>query len=395
MKNGNMNFYMFGDLGRYDEYNPDYVLNKKYVSEFIYVIGSNDEFSIDKNQILKILNIKENQLDDIILNLKLINAIDIKDNTYKVNFPIFLERDISILESSLGNIGEKIGEKIISLKEEIYSKLDKYKHECTNKRILYHIICDDILDGTAIDFFGNRDIFCISKEQPGDRDYIIVAYEESKKLHEYSDKLLCSSNNYETKDFIFNSFGDSNGIRKDVYRFFRKVDNSLKSATMYEDLNLSYIDINDKMNREFMNQCGEIMLRIYNGQIFYSSYTLEEKKLLCLLKEMEYIDINFIIDIISINIPIFQNFHSYMVEDISHIILSNILPIVIDFFCTFEKDSLNLTAIKHRVNIKEISNELWHQIFGATNEYLVEKCFVQAPEHIEGEGRYLKSLMCK
>lgn len=43
--------------------------------------------------------------------------------------------------------------------------------------------------------------------------------------------------------------------------------------------------------------------------------------------------------------------------------------------------------------MKETANELWHQIFGAVNEYLVKEEFVTSLNYIEGQGRYLRSLV--
>jgi hypothetical protein len=51
-----------------------------------------------------------------------------------------------------------------------------------------------------------------------------------------------------------------------------------------------------------------------------------------------------------------------------------------------------LSAIKHKVDIKEIANELWHQVFGSINEYLVEKNFFERPNYIDGQGRFFQSI---
>lgn len=72
-------------------------------------------------------------------------------------------------------------------------------------------------------------------------------------------------------------------------------------------------------------------------------------------------------------------------------------------FSICKKDIINklkvhaadLTAIKHGIDMKEISVELWHQVFGATNEYLVKKRFVEVPEYRSNEGRYLRSFVIK
>lgn len=88
----------------------------------------------------------------------------------------------------------------------------------------------------------------------------------------------------------------------------------------------------------------------------------------------------------------FYNFEkTSILKELSDIILSNIIPIVKDVFNNFEVNASELTSVRHKVDPKEIANELWHQIFGATNEYLVKEGFVVCPDTYEGEGRYLRS----
>jgi hypothetical protein len=74
-------------------------------------------------------------------------------------------------------------------------------------------------------------------------------------------------------------------------------------------------------------------------------------------------------------------------EDIGEVIGNKIINIKDEI-----KEATELTAIKHENNMKEIAIELWHQVFGFTNEYLAQVGFVQSPEYINGEGRYLRSL---
>lgn len=161
MENKKLNFYFFGDIGTYNEFNPAYVCNKEYAPEILYIVASHKPFSICKLEIMKELNIEENKFDDVISSLKLINAIDEDEKGYKINFPTFLEKDVISMDKYLSNIGEVVGDKIISLKNILYEKLScvtNYK-TFTNERLLYHIICDEIFDGTAFDFLNLRKFF--------------------------------------------------------------------------------------------------------------------------------------------------------------------------------------------------------------------------------------------
>ena len=394
MGNKKLNFYFFGDIGTYDKFNPAYACNKEYAPEILYIIASYKPFSICKFEIMKELNIEENKFNGAIDGLKLINAIDENEKGYKINFPTFLEKDVISMNKHLNNIGEVVGDKIISLKNILYEKLScltNYK-TFTNERLLYHIICDKIFDGTAFEFFESKKVFCASKLQKGNRNYIIVAYEDSSIVEKHSDKLLCSSNNYKINGFTFNSFGDSNGARKDIYRFFRLVQKGLENVSPFYDLNLSYIKVIDDINRDIAKRSGELIYDVYNNSINYDELTNQDKNLLHFLNEISYITINDEDKSISTNIPIFQSNDRCIINEISDIVLSNIFPIVKEIFENFETNVPDLTGVIHKVYIKEIANELWHQIFGSTNEYLVKKSFVQQPEDLNGQGRYLRSL---
>lgn len=395
--NRKLNLYYFGDIGVYDEYCPDYVCSKNYVSEIIYLIAQNEPFTISDEEIIKSLKIQKDGFQNIINSLRKINLIDVKGNTYKVNFPVFLEKDLEILDKKLVDIGKLIGDKIINNSELIYSKMKGLTSSgaFSKERLLYHIICDDIFDGTAFDYFSEKDLFCISKNQPGNRDYIVIGYEDSKKVESHSNNLLCSSNNFRTDRFNFNSFGDSNGNRKDMYRVFRITQKSLETATNVKSLNLSYIKILDTKNREIAEQCGELILKIHSSNVTYEELTDIEKEYANFLIELDYLKCDSISNYIKLEVPIIKDSDRTIIDEISEVVLNGIFDVVKELFSIFNVDSSDLTAVKHGVNIKEIANELWHQIFGLTNEYLGEVGFVDSPSYIIGEGRYLKSFSIK
>ncbi|WP_077368744.1 hypothetical protein [Anaerosalibacter sp. Marseille-P3206] len=391
--NKKLDIYFFGDNGPYDEFNPGYVCSKEFVPEILYLLAHNEPYSISKDEIIKIIRINEEEFDCIIKSLKRINAIDIIENKYKLNFPVFLEEDMPLLDKYFEDIGEVIGSKIIEIKGQIYDKLSKLSNYSSipKERLLYHVICDDIFDGTAFDFFEKKNVFSPSKIQPGNRDYIIFGYEDSEVVQSHSNKILCSSNNYRSQNFIFNSFGDSDGIRKDMFRFFRQIEKNLERSTPFSDLNLDYIKIIENKNRKIAEKCGEIVLKSYKNEIVYNQLSISEKDMVKFLEELEYISINEEDSTVVCNVPVFQRTDNEIINEISDIILNQICDIVKSTFDRFEKEAIELTAIKHKNSMKEIAIELWYQVFGFTNEYLAQVGFVQSPEYIDGEGRYLRS----
>lgn len=391
--NKKLDIYFFGDNGSYDEFNPSYVCSKEFVPEILYLIAHNEPYSISKEEIIKTIRINEEEIDSIIESLKRINAINIIENKYKLNFPVFLEDDMLLLDKYFEDIGEVIGSKIIDIKEQIYEKMSKLSNYSSfpKERLLYHVICDDIFDGIAFDFFQEKNVFSSSKIQPGNRDYIIFGYEDSESVQSHSNKILCSSNNYRSQNFIFNSFGDSDGIRKDMFRFFRQIEKNLERATPFNDLNLDYIKIIEQKNSEIAEKCGEIVWKSYKNEVISNQLSRSEKNMVKFLEELEYLSINEEDSTVVCNVPVFQRTDNEIINEISDIVLKQICDIVKSTFDRFEKEATELTAIKHENNMKEIAIELWHQVFGFTNEYLVQVGFVQSPEYIDGEGRYLRS----
>ncbi len=390
-----LNLYYFGDIEVYDKYNPAYVCDENFASEILYIIAENEAFSLTQEDISKFIDIDNHRLNSIISNLKRINAIEENKEKFKINFPIFLESDIEIMDVYLKNVGEQIVDIIIRIKPLVVEKLQNlssYKI-FDEERLLYHIICDMIFDGIAFDFFEQRNVFTSSKLQPGNRNYMIIGYEDSYIVDSYSNKPLCSSNNYGSNKFIFNSFGDSNGVRKDMYRFFRMTQQSIRNSTPFQDLNLPYIKIIDKVNKNTAEKCGQLMWGIFSEAINYNELSNEDKELAIFLKEMDYINIDETDNKLYCNVPIFQERDMKIVTEIGEIILIEILETVKNTLSSIEKYSKGLTAIKHKVSIKEVGNELWHQIFGRANEDLIKEGIVDKPYESKKEGRYLKSMM--
>lgn len=389
-----LNLYYFGDIGVYDKYNPAYVCDENFASEILYIIAENEPFSLTQEDMSKFIDIDNHRLNNIINNLKRINAIEENKKKFKINFPIFLQNDIEIMDVYLKNVGEQIVDRIIKIKSLIIQKLKNLSNYkiFDEERLLYHIICDMIFDGIAFDFFEERNVFTSSKLQPGNRNYMIIGYEDSSLVDNYSNKLLCSSNNYGSNKFIFNSFGDSNGLRKDMYRFFRMTQQSIKGSTPFPHVNLSYIKIIDKVNKNIAEKCGQLLWGIFSEATNYNELSNEDKELAIFLKDMDYINIDETDNKLYCNVPIFQEKDMKIVTEIGEIILIEILETVKNTLISLEKDSENLTAIKHKVNIKEVGNELWHQIFGRANEELITREIVAKPYSSEQEGRYLRSM---
>ncbi|WP_425448886.1 hypothetical protein [Dethiothermospora halolimnae] len=387
-----LDIYHFGDGGTYDEYNPFYVFEKTKAIEIVYLIASNEPYTIDKSIIQKKLKMSWETCIETLNSLEKIKAIERKNDKYKVNFTIILEKDIDIIDKFSKALAERLGDKIIGLEERINDKLSELKDYGVfpNSRLLYHILGADIFDGIAFDYFGERDLFAVSKKQPDNRDYILVGYENSDKVRKYSKKLLCSHNGYTIDNFKFGSFGDCDGDRRDMYRFFRKVESSIGKATNYEKLNVSYNKLNYNHNVMIMRDCFKLFTKILVDKVSITDLSNNEKLIADFLNELDYINIDKKSHIITRKVPTFRGNDNKVIEEIAQLVLSEIYEDIKVAFNNIHNELITLTPVKHGIDIKEVANELWHQIFGSINEYFIIKEFFEKPFYNEGEGRYLR-----
>jgi hypothetical protein len=385
--------YYYGNTSTYDEYNPAYVMRKKYSSEILYLIASKDKYSISASEISNLLSGNFGEVEATLKELERIGAISSYEGNYKVNFSIFLEEDLKYAESHFKKHSHvaylAIQRNLPCIKEKI-GNLVHYKL-FSPERWLYHVICDHIFDGHAFEYLEKKDLICTTKNQVGQRNYIIYGFEENEFVENFSNQLLCSSNNYKSNKYTFNSFGDSNGDRKDFFRFFKKLAKSNAELTSNESLNNIYLKLNERANKEFTFKSGELLTHILSTDLIYSEFDEVERELIDFLIAFEYIEI--IDGICKCKVPVFMPSDEQIILEISEIIMESISDIFSICLVEFENENIELTSFKHEIDRKEVAVEIWHQFFGQLNELLILSEVVALREHKAGEGHYYRSLM--
>lgn len=390
-----LKLYHHGAPGAYDEYHPIYVHSMEYVPEILYIIAKNEPFTLSEKDILEILNIDSKVCQKAIKALEKINAISNVNNKYKINFQTFLEEDVILLQGINKLLSEKLGRKIIEIKDRIIEKVSKLKHYDKNDLdvLLYHIIACHTLDWAGIDFFADKGMINTGREQPGNRNYLLIGYEESEKVQEYSDKLFCCSNNTRSENIRFSSFGDDEGLRmKGMRGVLISAQRNLLHSSKYEEVGLAYNALIQTFNNSLVKRLGELLLKMVNEDTCYKQYSDEDKLMIDMLKAMEYIKFQNESSKINVIIPVFEQEDKVIFDEVAHMVLSHISVDVENSFKHIVKTLPQLTSVKHGVSIEDMSNEIWHQIFGGINEYLMESGFIAKPPYREGEGHYLKTL---
>ena len=346
-----IDIFYFNDLGDYDEYNPAYYLDRDNASILIYYIAQSPYIESIDSLSKKIVGNHKDILDGLV-NIK---ALSIKNNKYKVNFPVFYENDVKLIVNEVKPFLNDILNNIkVILKDFNY-----------NKEELYHILCNNTFDNYSLRYLMYKYLITNMKINPGYRNYLIIGYEKSDFINDYSNKLLCSNNKYETNNIVFNSFGDTDGARLDFYRYFR-----LKEQGKYpfNDINEYMKIIND--DRDTLNK--NINLAI-NGN--------GDKNTIELLNKLGYMKGN------KVSVPILINNSYYY---FGFMIMNSIIDIIKEIFENIRL--LDITPNRNEVLIMDTFNEVWHIIFGLINEKLVKENIVSTPKSLPGEGRYLKCI---
>lgn len=331
--------------------NPRYVLSLDGVTEVLSTLIKKEAFT------LKIENFEN---IDLVKQLLYIDVLKNKKGTLALKIPFFVEKDVETLKILTKKVAQRISQKLFNHREIINDIVSKVNNGFSNKRNLYHLLCGLVFDGYMFDFLEKQELVTTSSVHASGLDYLVIIYEDCEKLNTYSNQLLCSFNRYNG----FVSFGDSQGNRKDFYRYMR-----LKELNLLSDTENGYVNFN-------FEELHESFIALIDGK----DISVEHKKI---LEFFDYYKNG------KIKVPVYDQKAKMIAYDLYQYVLSLIKD---DLIYTLHEinTSTNLTAIQHEVLIKDISNEIYHLIFGEVNELLIEYGLVSSPSFIDGEGRYFK-----
>lgn len=393
MNTGKLDLFYFGDIGKEDAFNPAYVCAQKYAAETLFLIASHAPYELSKAEIARFLGVEQETLRRVIDSLQRIKVIECKDNTYRICFPVFLQGDVQQMKGVLSSACDSIARTLERLKSQLVPMAQRFRchKQFSVGRILYHVICDSVFDGIAFACFEKEKLLCASKPQPDNRDYLVIGYEACEEIAQNSDLLLCSSNNYACDGVRFNSFGDSYGRRRDMYRFTRVFDSEPHELTQFLDRAEDIGMLLSSDMESIASRCSSMVKRIVSHDVYWSDLT-EDAETALLLSELGYISGRQENNRISMMVPVFYQDEQPLIIAVGDIVLPQINDAVRQAFDSFSMCTGDLTAVRHMVDIGEIGNELWHQIFGLTNEHLAKTGFVDKPQHIDGQGRFFRSI---
>jgi hypothetical protein len=335
--------------------NPRYVLSLDGVDNILTKIVSCNPYT---------LGIQDFENFDLVKKLMHIDVLKINNDKLALAIPVFVEQDLAYIKNLCLDVSKEICNVLINEKVKIEEIVGQVNNGSSNKVNLYHLLCGSIFDGRVFEFLEENHLVTVSKAHQSGLDYLVIMYENSDKLSAYSNKLLCSYNRLITKEGTFSSFGDSDGKRKDLYRYLR-----LEELNQLNDDQKRYIDFEkDELANAYNmllegKQISEKYLEIFE----YFGYCNEG----------------------AINVPVYDERANKIVDNLYNVVLNAIKPILVKALSNI-KQADGLLAIRHNVDIFDIGNEIYHLLFGQVNEQLIEIGLVAQPIEKAGEGRYLK-----
>jgi len=375
MKNLNI-FYFDNDLGDFDKFNPRFVMEQNKIKNIVTLLSSKPAYYFNKEDIVKIFNLSEEEFKYLTDLLDNISAIHVENNKFRLNFPFFHAKDVKIIKKFIINELNASLPIFIKFIKETSLFVKQLYPEIDSKLSLYHLLCGKIFDGSMFDYLESEGILKQSYPQKDNRDYMLIGYADNSVCNNFNKNLFCSFNHARYKTSSLSSFGNAYGNRFDYFRYLRlrKINNlSGKFKIIHKDFcDLSDEDIIKNSIEEIKNIDNNQLItpNIYNINLIKTQYLTKDFKI-CVPVFKDYVN----------KINLLSNFVFEKIGATIKTCLNNVKSKVL---------TSKILCINHNVDEKQISNELWHMFFGLLNKFLIDKNLVAKPQSFKGEGKYLK-----
>ena len=288
--------------------------------------------------------------------------------------PIFLRSDAPILAAWLWEqaprLTARLAEHWARLRELACSIQNDFPPEVN----LYHVLCGMVFDGLFLDRLSQGGVLASSRVHGDGLDYLTILYEDCPELNALSDGLLCSWNRFGDGQTTLQTFGDSAGVRWDLYRFARLREQGC--------LNGRFQQVQERFG-PYLDEAGragvlaQVRLLADTGRCHPTCIGLLERFGYCQDG--------------ALCVPVFRREDQATVRAVAALV-EQVLYEETGRVLSAARHELDLTAVAHRVPAGEVANELYHLLFGSVNEALVSQGLVAAPPTRAGEGRYLRSV---
>jgi hypothetical protein len=338
----------------------------------------------------------ETQMEDLLR----IESIRKEEGLYYINFPLFTEADEAIIHKVAEKYSRLLADNLLKKKPEIYALLDQYQPANVGKDKLAFIAVGCLsLDWGALDLLSKYDYIIYAPEKAGGNSYVLNAEE----VTEFSLKeIYWGGHSTGVDGMMFMTFGDHH---TDTKR------NSIPDILWFIESN-SVRDVPDLYQKEWkallqdqldnlMEETGRILYALKQSPLsaadIQQSSEMDEQELQHILDFLEKIHfVSVKEDVYSLDVLLFTGSDQVMLSEIKEIVNREILSWVESHYKQIKLDLEDISAVRNRVDYKEVFNMMWHYFFGYTNKYLAEAGFIydtyQAPEGRQG---YLPAVMIR
>ncbi len=288
--------------------------------------------------------------------------------------PIILDADRQTLAAMTTRHAQRLADILAQHSPQLNAIVASKQDGFPAQRHLYHMLCGGVLDGSMFDHLEEGGLVTTSKPLATGANCLTILYEDTPALNQFSDLLLCSFNRLRTESCTFVSFGDSNGLRRDFYRWFtcRSTSQTALQDTPLDALLPASLP-------ELREEAGRQWQRCMNGQTLSSEWQN-------IFQHFGYMEQHHPC------VPVYtaaecEAFHQQLDALIAPLLLPEMHAILAELATCAQ-----LTAICHGVAPGDLANEIYHILFGQINEQLVQCGLVAQPIHTSGEGRYLRCI---
>ena len=308
--------------------------------------------------------------EEYIQSLIRIGLIRTENGAVLLDSTVLTGKDVFKLESGMRARATRMADKI-QAREAEFREAAAISNGFSAAMNLYHLLCAATFDGCFFDLLSARGVVATSRVHPSGLDYLIIVYERTPALEQFSRKLICSYNRLSDGERALQSFGDADGNRRDFYRF--RMMRALNRETGAPDDVLRVWD--SIAERRFV----KTMLDAAQCMADFGDCDARCNRL---LEYFGYVQNGRIV------VPVYRKADSVRVDRLA--VLAD--ECIFDEMRAAISDKANLICSAHGVNPREIANEIYHIAFGTLNECLIARGFAASPKPRVGEGRYLRSI---
>lgn len=375
-------YFVCGNVGKWDDYNPIKVTREEIVSETVYILNREP---LTISQISDAIKKDEATVKKIIDSLLKANVIREDDGKYWINFTLYSKEDNKILLDIGKEYGKQLAHKLMENKTELSNLTDRIR--CADfierNKINFALIGCFALDWYCLEELEKYNFLVLYKKQPGNRDYILKGNELSD-TNVIKSLLYCGSDNQAVGEYTFTSFGGG-AVRSSFPNILWQVSTSaFDNIKGSSDLREAFVNVLSLYTEDLLKDCGKLIESLIVGK---ETEATNRDALLNLLEKLEYIikeDGHH-----KVNIPVFFPEDKEIINKIN----SRVAKIVIDFIDPiYSKIRDALSGIRPTLNkipFGETFSEVWHKIFGYCNRFLAEEGFMYDPPETPYNARYL------